>query len=84
MPISEKILSFLGCDDFSMGQQMNRKTRKIVGSMHFQAPAEWGVELDLWIDFDLQEVNASNHQAKGEITWRIWGEEMGDGMEIVR
>lgn len=51
--------------------------RGISGSVAFDAPPEWGQEFDLWIDFDLQEVNASNHRATGEISWRIWSEAYG-------
>ena len=51
--------------------------RQIVGSVAFPSPAEWGVDLDLWIDFDLQEASMSNHKATGEITWRIWDEDIG-------
>lgn len=52
-------------------------SRGITGKVSFPAPPEWGNELDLWIDFDLQEVNTSNHQAAGEIKWRIWNKEAG-------
>jgi hypothetical protein len=54
-----------------------KTSRGISGSVSFPAPPEWGVELDLWIDFDLREVNASTHRATGEIDWRMWNEELG-------
>jgi hypothetical protein len=33
--------------------------------------------MDIFIDFDVREVNSDNHRATGPVRWRIWHEERG-------
>ena len=49
--------------------------RGIVGHIAFQAPFEGG--MDLFVDFDVHEVNPDTHKATGSCSWTIWHEEMG-------
>jgi hypothetical protein len=47
--------------------------RGIVGRIGFHGP--WPGGMDIFIDFDVREVNPDKHNAMGSCMWMIWHEE---------
>ena len=51
--------------------------RKITGDFYFEAPPEWGIDLDLWITLNVHELDPITGEAKGNCSWKMYHEEMG-------
>ena len=39
---------------------------------HVAFHADWAGGMDIFIDFDVREVNPATHRARGTVSWRIW------------
>jgi hypothetical protein len=49
--------------------------RVIQGQTGIQGP--WAGGMDIFIDFDVREVNPHTHRAWGPVSWKIWHKEWG-------
>lgn len=49
--------------------------RGIVGRIVLRAP--WAGGMDIFIDFNVREVNPDTHEATGSCNWKIWHKEWG-------
>jgi hypothetical protein len=49
--------------------------RGVKGMVGFHGP--WAGGMDIFIDFDVREVNPDTQTATGSVSWKIWHQEMG-------
>ena len=54
---------------------MAESERGVTGTIGFHGP--WAGGMDIFIDFDVREVNPDTQRATGSVRWKIWHEEMG-------